>query len=251
MRNPSYYLTLCSGREGGPRRPGPSRLLCATPTWVTIGTDVRRHFRVSHAHRCTRGRTSCQGLSGSWGARPGRRQVAHCAQCASGRRTRRFHAPRLGFHGISGRMLTLPLRTLARAGLADRTVCPTVPPCVDDRLTESHRSRLTSPIASVELVSRMPAPDSWGSSEPDGDHGRRGSVRHPPMPLPVPSADQEAGADLHLAAVTFGLRGAGCVGLVAEALTGGAASLESGRLVGVVGTEISTQALESERERQA
>ena len=60
----------------------------------------------------------------------------------------RFSEIRRAVGGISQRMLTLTLRGLERDGLATRTVYPTVPPRVDDALTELGRT-LIVPIGAV------------------------------------------------------------------------------------------------------
>jgi len=50
--------------------------------------------------------------------------------------SKRFNELRREIPSISQRMLTLTLRNLARDGLVNRTVTPTIPPRVDYELTE-------------------------------------------------------------------------------------------------------------------
>lgn len=53
---------------------------------------------------------------------------------------RRFRELHYAIPGISQRMLTVTTRRLARDGLVERTVCPTIPPRTDYRLTAMGRS---------------------------------------------------------------------------------------------------------------
>src|ERR1700755_1367741 len=55
---------------------------------------------------------------------------------------RRFNELRRALGSISQRMLTLTVRALERGGLLTRTVYPTIPPRVEDELTELGRSLL-------------------------------------------------------------------------------------------------------------
>jgi DNA-binding HxlR family transcriptional regulator len=58
--------------------------------------------------------------------------------------TRRFSELERVIDGISQRMLTVTLRSLARDGLVSRTVFPVVPPRVDYQLTDLGESLLTT-----------------------------------------------------------------------------------------------------------
>ncbi|MCS3407985.1 helix-turn-helix domain-containing protein [Serratia sp. AKBS12] len=50
--------------------------------------------------------------------------------------TLRYSEIRRAVSGISQRMLTLTLKGLERDGIVDRTVYPTIPPCVEYKLTD-------------------------------------------------------------------------------------------------------------------
>ncbi|MDU9367304.1 winged helix-turn-helix transcriptional regulator [Klebsiella sp. 141203] len=50
--------------------------------------------------------------------------------------TLRYSEIRRAVSGISQRMLTLTLKGLERDGIIERTVYPTIPPCVEYKLTE-------------------------------------------------------------------------------------------------------------------
>ncbi|MFD9859345.1 winged helix-turn-helix transcriptional regulator [Streptomyces alboflavus] len=54
-----------------------------------------------------------------------------------GERTLRFTELRSALDGVSHKMLTQTLRGLERDGVVHRTVHPTVPPCVEYRLTDA------------------------------------------------------------------------------------------------------------------
>src|SRR3569833_352874 len=64
--------------------------------------------------------------------------------------SKRFNELRREIPSVSQRMLTLTLRNLARDGLVNRTVTPSIPPRVDYELTELGRS-LVGPLHAIEL----------------------------------------------------------------------------------------------------
>src|SRR5690349_7258255 len=66
----------------------------------------------------------------------------------------RFTELERGVQGISRRMLTLTLRNLERDGLLVRTVYPTVPPKVEDRLTAMAQELYESLVALTRWAER-------------------------------------------------------------------------------------------------
>ncbi|BCJ48844.1 transcriptional regulator [Actinoplanes sp. NBRC 14428] len=70
-----------------------------------------------------------------------------------GERGHRFNELHRRIDGISQRMLTLTLRTLARDGLVSRTVHASVPPRVDYELTELGRTLLV-PVRALDEWAR-------------------------------------------------------------------------------------------------
>jgi DNA-binding HxlR family transcriptional regulator len=73
---------------------------------------------------------------------------------------KRFNELRREIPSVSQRMLTLTLRNLERDGLVNRTVTPTIPPRVDNELTELGQS-LQKPICGLA---------SWATTNVEAIH---------------------------------------------------------------------------------